>query len=284
VSQGLDRVKKRIRSVQSTRKITNSMKLVSSVKLRKMTKIVTSQSIYFDALKKIVANAVSGINSQETENPLLIKPVNGEKDLYVVITSNMGLCGGYNNNIIKFFKENIKPNDEVVVIGEKGYSSLKNEKEIGIYDDFKLLCKDFDLTKSRALSNDLISKFVSGRYKSVQLVYTKYKNSICFIPQKDQILPLIFEEGADLGYEPIYEGGREEILNKIVPLYLSSMIYSSAYTSLLSEESSRRNAMDNADKNAQELVEKLNLEYNKARQAAITQEITEVVNGSLAVK
>ena len=283
MSQGLARVKSRIKSVESTRKITNSMKLVSSVKLRKMNKIAESQSVYFSYFEKILASCFD-VNDDNDDNLFFESPIDINNVLHVLITSNMGLCAGYNNNVVKILKDNISKNDEVLVIGEKGFLNFKNEKDFVINDKFLNYGKYFDYNKARIIANYLIERYEKKEFKEIRLTYTKYKNSISFVPESLVVLPLKIETKNSFKYEPIYVGGKNDFIKKIIPQYLTSQLYSKIYSSLVSEESSRRNAMDNADKNALDLVEKLNLEYNKARQAAITQEITEVVNGSNAVK
>lgn len=283
MSQGLAKVKSRIKSVQSTRKITNSMKLVSSVKLRKMNKIAEAQSYYFSSMEKVLCDSIFA-NDYDFESPFLVSPFNAKKTLHILVTSNMGLCAGYNNNVLKIFKDILKPNDEIIVIGEKGILNLKEFKDVVIYKEFRNHAKDFDYNKAREIADFVVVKYLSNEFKEVKLTYTRYKNSISFIPETVSVLPLNLTKKDSYRYEPIYVGGKEEFINKLIPQFITTQIYSKLYSSFVSEESSRRNAMDNADKNALDLVEKLNLEYNKARQSAITQEITEVVNGSNAVK
>ncbi|MFA6755011.1 MAG: ATP synthase F1 subunit gamma [Bacilli bacterium] len=285
--QSLSRVKRRINTVQSTRKITNSMKLVSSVKLRKLTKFLESEELYFTSMDRVINDALfenKNYLNNKVSSPYLSVYPNATKTLYIVVTSNTGLCAGYNANIFKFFKDFYKKGDEVILIGEKSYAYFRHDKELVTYNDFIKINTGFDYAKARLLAKFALNKFGSGNYKSVNIIYTKYINSLVAKPENIQILPYLPSENPRYHYEPIYEPGKQEVVDYAIPLYIASKVYYYLYISFISEESSRRNAMDNADRNAKELVDELKLEYNKARQAEITQQITEVTSGSMAVK
>lgn len=286
MAQSLARVKRRISAVESTRKITNSMKLVSSVKLRKMNKIVTLQAFYFRAMERALSDAIfyNNLNDEcKYDSPFIKENESATKNLYILVTSNMGLCGAYNNEIVNFFKIIYKKGDEVLIIGEKGYLNLLKE-DIPLDTNFLNLRHDFSLRTTKLLTDYLMKKYLKGNYKKISLIYSKYKNSIAFIPSEVILLPLTPKQNVNAIYSPIYEPSKKDVIETIIPQYLNSLIYGNLYSAFLSEESSRRNSMDAADKSAKDLVEKLKLEYNKARQQEITQEITEVVNGSKAVK
>jgi F-type H+-transporting ATPase subunit gamma len=286
VAQSLARVKRRISAVESTRKITNSMKLVSSVKLRKMNKIVTLQAFYFRAMERALSDAIfyNNLNDEcKYDSPFIKENESATKNLYILVTSNMGLCGAYNNEIVNFFKIIYKKGDEVLIIGEKGYLNLLKE-DIPLDTNFLNLRHDFSLRTTKLLTDYLMKKYLKGNYKKISLIYSKYKNSIAFIPSEVILLPLTPKQNVNAIYSPIYEPSKKDVIETIIPQYLNSLIYGNLYSAFLSEESSRRNSMDAADKSAKDLVEKLKLEYNKARQQEITQEITEVVNGSKAVQ
>ena len=287
MAQSLARVKHRISAVESTRKITNSMKLVSSVKLRKMNKTVTLQAFYFKAMDRALSDAIfyNDMNSENRYDSVYLKEnKEAKKNLYIIVCSNMGLCGSYNNDVIKYFKSIYKKGDEIIIIGEKGYLNLQKEKDLDIETKFLHIRNNFTLGTTRVLCNYIMSKYASGEFKEISMVYLKYKNSISFVPTTLKLLPLILRENKGAVYSPIYEPSKEKVLETIIPQYLNSLLYGNLYSAFLSEESSRRNSMDAADKSAKDLVDKLTLEYNKARQQEITQEITEVVNGSKAVK
>ena len=286
MAQSLARVKRRISAVESTRKITNSMKLVSSVKLRKMNKIVTLQAFYFRAMERALSDAIfyNNLNDEcKYDSPFIKENESATKNLYILVTSNMGLCGAYNNEIVNFFKTIYKKGDELLIIGEKGYLNLLKE-DTPLDTNFLNLRHDFSLRTTKLLTDYLMKKYLEGNYRKISLIYSKYKNSIAFIPSEVVLLPLTPKQNVNAIYSPIYEPSKKDVIETIIPQYLNSLIYGNLYSAFLSEESSRRNSMDAADKSAKDLVEKLKLEYNKARQQEITQEITEVVNGSKAVK
>jgi F-type H+-transporting ATPase subunit gamma len=288
MGQSLARIKRRINTVQSTRKITNSMKLISSVKLRKISKQVELEDYYHRAMARVLNDAIftnkDNPDCAKFSTSFIEENPSATKTLYVLVTSTMGLCGGYNNNVIKEFKNHYKVGDEVLVIGEKAYLNLSKEKDLPIETRFIHLAQGFDLTKVAILRDYLIKKYLTGEYKEIDFVYTHYKNSISFVPEIAKILPLTVDPNERYTYSPIYEPNKKDVVDAVIKEYLKSMLYDRFYSAFLSEESSRRNTMDAADKNARDLVDKLRLEYNKARQSEITQEITEVINGSNAVK
>jgi len=288
MGQSLARIKRRINTVQSTRKITNSMKLISSVKLRKISKQVELENYYHRAMARVLNDAIfTNKDNPDCANfttSFIEVNLIAVKTLYVIVTSTMGLCGGYNNNVIREFKNHYKVGDEVVVIGEKAFLNLSKEKDLTIETKFIHLAQGFNLAKVSILRDYLIDKYLTHEYKEIDFVYTDYRNSISFIPKVVKILPLEVDPNERYAYSPIYEPNKKEVVDAIIKEYLKSTLYDRFCSAFLSEESSRRNTMDAADKNARDLVDKLRLEYNKARQSEITQEITEVINGSSAVK
>src|SRR5574344_28506 len=288
MGQSLARIKRRINTVQSTRKITNSMKLISSVKLRKINKQMELEDFYHRAMTRVLNDTIFTNKDNPDSNKFTTEFIKtypeATKTLYVIITSTMGLCGGYNNNIIKEFKNLYKKGDEVIVVGEKAFLALSKENDLVIESRFIHLAQGYDLTKVSELRDYLIKKYFSKEYKEIDLMYTRYKNSISFIPDCVRVLPISVDPNERYTYSPLYEPSKEEVVDEVIREYLNSMLYTRIYSAFLSEESSRRNTMDAADKNASDLVDKLKLDYNKARQSEITQEITEVINGSNAVK
>lgn len=288
MGQSLARIKRRINTVQSTRKITNSMKLISSIKLRKINKKMELEDFYHKAMACVLNDTIftnaNNPDSDKFTTEFIRTYPEATKTLYVIVTSTMGLCGGYNNNIIKEFETLYKKGDEVIVIGEKGLLTLGKESDLVVDTHFIHMAQGYCLDKVVELRDYLIKKYVTKEYKAIDLIYTRYKNSISFVPDCVRILPLSVDKNERYTYSPIYEPNKEEVVDLVIKEYLKSIIYTRIYTAFLSEESSRRNTMDAADKNARELVDKLRLEFNKARQSEITQEITEVLNGSNAVR
>ncbi|MGP1413588.1 MAG: ATP synthase F1 subunit gamma [Bacillales bacterium] len=286
MAQSLSRVKKRIDTVQSTKKITNSMKLVSSVKLKQLSRALEMQSFYFRAMKRVYEDAVfeNKYNDEKFDLIFFDKYTNTNKKIHIIISSNMGLCGGYNNNIFKFAKDYINKGDEVIVIGEKSLLHYSKYKDIKLNTNYLNITNNINIEKIHILTNYLIKQYKTKQYSGIDIIYTNYINSINFNPTLSELLPLKISVNERAIHSPIYEPNKEAVLDYLIIEYLSTEIYSNILISLISEQSSRRNTMDNADKNAQNLIDELKLEYNKARQSSITQELTEIINGSLAVK
>ena len=281
MSQSLNRVKKRINAVESTKKITGAMKLVSSVKFSRLSKEIDIRRDYKKHLNELASLFFSSAKANFIDLPYLKENIFAKKRAIVVVTSTMGMCGAYNMNVKKELENEYKNGDEIIVIGKKLIPELKSQN-LKINDTFAGILNDFDIYSIKQLVVYLLKNFLNNEYKEVILIYTKYINSISFVPKKKSILPVEFEynrkEGLNLAdFEPsLNKFGKEFIVQ-----YLVTDLYMRFYESYLSEIASRRNAMDNADKNAEDLIDKLTIEYNKARQANITQELTEVVNGSL---
>lgn len=279
--QGLNRVKRRILTVENTKKITNAMKLISSVKVRQIQNSFNARLTFLNDLKEVL-NIIGNASYPTSTNPLLKGYKDASKTLYIVVSSSLGLCGSYNYNVIRYFENIFKNDDEVITIGDKIDKEVIEDQNITLYSDFKDVLNNLTMSNCRVLQKFILDKFLSGKYKEVVLVYTKYINQIASKVETIKLLPLEFEKNKSMELDsPDFGQNLNLLLDKFVKKYLTSALYIKFYESILSEQSSRRNAMDNADKNAEELVDKLKIEYNKARQTAITQEITEVVSGSV---
>ena len=279
--QGLNKVKRRILTVENTKKITNAMKLISSVKVRQIQNGFNARLTFLNDLKEVL-NIIGNASYPTSTNPLLKGYKDASKTLYIVVSSSLGLCGSYNYNVIRYFENIFKNDDEVITIGDKIDKEVIEDQNITLYSDFKDVLNNLTMSNCRVLQKFILDKFLSGKYKEVVLVYTKYINQIASKVETIKLLPLEFEKNKSMELDsPDFGQNLNLLLDKFVKKYLTSALYIKFYESILSEQSSRRNAMDNADKNAEELVDKLKIEYNKARQTAITQEITEVVSGSV---
>lgn len=279
--QGLNKVKRRILTVENTKKITNAMKLISSVKVRQIQNSFNARLTFLNDLKEVL-NIIGNASYPTSTNPLLKGYKDASKTLYIVVSSSLGLCGSYNYNVIRYFENIFKNDDEVITIGDKIDKEVIEDQNITLYSDFKDVLNNLTMSNCRVLQKFILDKFLSGKYKEVVLVYTKYINQIASKVETIKLLPLEFEKNKSMELDsPDFGQNLNLLLDKFVKKYLTSALYIKFYESILSEQSSRRNAMDNADKNAEELVDKLKIEYNKARQTAITQEITEVVSGSV---
>lgn len=280
MSQSLNKVKKRIVTVEATKKLTGAMKLVSSVKFSKLSKEIMIHQDYYHYLKDLASTCFSAAKVNSLDVPYIKKNEGSQKRLIVVVSSSMGMCGAYNINIKKLLESEYKKGDELLIIGKNLIQDLEGDN-IKINDRFADILDDLSVSNLRILSHYLIEKFEEKEYREIILLYTKYQNPISFVPKKSSILPVDFNFDKKSGLNNgDFEPGLVSFTHEFTRLYIVTDLYFKIFESYLSEVASRRNAMDNADKNAKDLIEKLTLEFNKARQASITQEITEVVNGS----
>lgn len=277
MSQGLTNTKRRIQSISSTKKITKAMELVATVKLKKWKDNMENIVSYLGVMQEIISSCVSG--SDLSDNLELKSFKEATSNLYVVVTSSLGLCGGYNYNLFKFLNGKINKNDKVIVVGTKGFVRYSHE-EVDLNSEFVGLLDKVDYQKVKDLVNILKEEYSTGKYKKVLLISTVYKNSLNFIPTEFQLLPLENLDESEIKTETLFEPSKEEVLSLVIPKYINTYLYGRLIEASVCEQAARRNAMDSATDNAEELLEKLKLEYNKARQGAITQEITEVVAGA----
>lgn len=276
MAQELSRTKKRIESISSTLKITKAMELVATAKLKKWKDKMENSILYLSQMQNIISLCLSGVEQDEIPE---LKQYKSDSTLYVVVTSSLGLCGGYNYNIFKFLNNRINKNDKFLTVGTKGLVKLSS-LETNVDNNYVDLLDHFSYSSVDNLKNYIINEYSTGKYKEVKLVVTTYKNSLTFIPKEFTILPLQNIESNGSLNEPIFEPNKQELFTLLIPKYLSTLLYGKLTEAIVCEHASRRNSMDNASDNAEELQEKLLLEFNKARQQAITQEITEVVSGA----
>lgn len=271
-------IKSRIKSINSTKKITGAMELISNVKLTKNRNAMEKNRTYADAIEDMVSSMLSG--ELVSENDYLTSKDAKEK-LYFVFTSDMGLCGGYNINVYKLVLANVSKDDYIYFIGNKYYSQLSKE-------GYKILNEQIgsdeaDYTTIKKFADSALEMYKQNKISSINVIYTKFKNNINFKATASSILP--GEKRSDKKeYKQIeFEPNPDEILVDLIPMMVESQIYSKYLESKTSEHGNRRFAMESANDNANELTEKLLLAYNQARQAAITQEITEIVSGADAL-
>ncbi len=287
MAESLINTKRRISTIKSTEKITKAMKLVASVKYQRWKKYYEDNKPYTACLLSDLKYLLSFFDGEEVSETPYFKRYEAKKTLYVVMTSTLGLCGAYNYTLFKTLDPLIKEGDELISIGEKALIHYKG-KGIVLNEDFADLMDNYAYSKVRRLRHLLLQKYRTGEYGSVVLVYTHYKNSMTFVPTLETLAPLSLTalrgENEAVSFEPIYESSKEEVLNSLVPHYIDSVIYNRLIESELSELASRRNAMEAATDAADKIVHQLTIQYNKSRQNAITQEITEVVAGATAGK
>lgn len=282
----LKEIRNRISSIGSTMQITSAMKMVSAAKLKKATDTIMAMRPYSEKLTELIQNVSatlegdnSGVYSQERE----IKNV-----LIVVITSNRGLCGGFNAYVIKQINalRNTVYKDakvDILTIGKKGHDVLR--KTFNVVDNRSDLYDELSFENSSVIAQGIMDAFVEEKYDSVQIVYNQFKNAATQIVVTEQFLPLLpIETNENVTSDYIYEPSKEEILSTLIPLSLKTQLFKAVADSVASEHGARMTAMHKATDNAQELRDALKLSYNKARQAAITNEILEIVGGAEALK
>lgn len=276
-------LRSRIKSVQSTRKITKAMEMIANAKLFRQRNKMEENRQYSQQLQDTVNKIV--VENPYVESPY-IKHSDNQTTLTIVFCSDMGLCGGYNANLQKFIKENLKKEDPMYVIGTSQYSSL-HEQGFNILNHEPISSDKTTFSQLKEIVNDGIRKYENDEIGTLQLLYTRFVNTMTFKPDLDVLIPFTIdteETKADEVYkETIFEPSPEEILNSLIPMMITNVTYSDWMESTTSEQGSRRVAMKTASDNADELISDLQLSYNKARQQAITQEITEIVAGSNAV-
>ena len=285
----LDDLKKRIKSVKSTQKITKAMKMVAAAKLRRAQEGAEKGRPYSDRMNNIILNLSKNINDKENAPKLLSGSGKDEVHLCVVMTSDRGLCGGFNSNIIKKAKSYFqKVNDQgkkikIITVGSKGYDQLKRLYENDILEKISFKeSKNANYFDAEKVGKIIIEKFEKKEFDVCVIFYNQFKNVITQIPQEQQIIPLKTSEGEKNStidnYE--FEPEEDEILSNLLPKNISTQIFKAMLENSASEQGSRMSAMDNATRNAGEMVDKLTIEYNRSRQAAITKELIEIISGA----
>ncbi len=283
MASGLQQTKRRINSVNSTKKITNAMRLVSTAKLKSWKKRLSYNGEYAESLHSLMNMVIQSLS--EEERSTFFGKDESKGTLFIVVTSTLGLCGGYNYNIYKEVVPLIdKEKDEVLIIGTKGLSYFKRNG-YKVNDKFVTLASSYDVADIRKVKNEIMSKLQLGQVSQVKMAYTHFKNSITFIPHVIDIYPIQEDKEYVLTSKEknmLIEPNAKTILDSLIPLYLESLVNTYIIESSVSEFASRSNAMESATDNATEIINKLQIQFNKARQQSITQEITEVVGGANA--
>ncbi len=286
--ESLVNTKRRITTIRSTEKITKAMKLVASVKYQRWKKYFEENKAYTIGMNQTMLRTLAGVDFYEANKPSILTSYPKDKTLYIVVTSTLGLCGAYNYNLFKVLDPELNEQDELFFIGRKGLSHFNN-KPYTKHTEYINLLDEFTYSAVRRMRHQIVRLYKSKKYSKVVLVYTKYVNSLTFTPVLHQLLPLDpklegVEEVKKSYNPPIFEPDAQEVLEQILPHYIDASLYNKLIESELSELASRRNAMETATDAADKIQAQLQLQYNKARQNAITQEITEVVAGANAGK
>lgn len=276
----LSSLKTEISNTRDIGKITNAMQLVASAKLRRIGKKVTETQEYvsevYSIFNEIIKHSSESIYLKNSTNDI-------KKTLWVVVNSNLGLCGGYNTNVNKLVISNFKKEDQIYAIGTKAVSAY-NSKKLTIKNECTSVDIDFTPAQAKQIGNELLSYYSSGEFDEIQIVYTKFINNVTFEPTMLRVFPIIKEDTQETSSSYYsFEPSAEEVLNNAVTLYLSTIIFGTIVESQVSEQASRRLAMENATNNGKELEYNLSIKYNRERQASITQEISEIVSGANAL-
>ena len=285
----LDDLRKRIKSVKSTQKITKAMKMVAAAKLRKAQENAEKGRPYSKKMNNIILNLSNSITDKENAPKLLVGTGNEKVHLCIVLTADRGLCGGFNTNIVKkakfFFKkiESEEKSLKIITVGSKGYDQLKRIYGNQIIE--KISFKDSKVANyldAEIVGKRIIELFEKNEFDICAIFYNQFKNVITQIPQEQQIIPLksseVKENSVDDNYE--FEPEEDEILSNLLPKNISTQIFKAMLENSASEQGSRMSAMDSATRNAGELVDKLTINYNRSRQAAITKELIEIISGA----
>ena len=281
MSQQITKIKSRIKTVSGALKVTSAMKLVSTVKLNHYKNKMLANREYSSKISAITDEVLKW---SKKRNKYFVENENTDKKLYVVVSSTLGLCGAYNSNIFKLAESSVGKDDDLLILGKKGLSHFENSenKTILEFSDYSSMKNEKSINK---IVQYLIDKYFSGEYKEIHIIYTSYRNSMIFVPKDYKVLPIEKKEYEEdyLGFAPILEPSEEKLLDNLIPLFLRTSVYSKLLESEVCEQAARANAMESATDNANEILDALNIEFNKARQTAITQEITEIVGAAEAI-
>ena len=278
-------IKRRRDSIQSTGQITKAMKLVSTVKLQKAKGKAESTKPYSDLMYETICNMLA--RSGNINHKYLV-PGESSKKAVITITANRGLAGGYNTNLTKLITESGIPKEDIdiVAIGTKGRDYLAR-RGYNISEDDSDVINEPLYTDARSICDKLLERFAAGEIGEIYLAYTSFKNTVVHEPKLIKLLPVSVDtDGLSSGEDTTpmnYEPAEDEALNLIIPKYVCSLIYGALIEAVASENGARMQAMDNATSNAEEMISDLSLKYNRARQASITQELTEIIAGANAI-
>ena len=276
-------IKRRRTSIQSTQQITKAMKLVSTVKLQRAKGRAERSKTYFQCMYDTVVSILS--KTSGISHPYLNSVESGKKAV-IVITANRGLAGGYNSNIVKLVKGNDWDKEDVIIypVGSKGRDAFaRMGYEMG--EDYSEFIEEPVYSNAMTISKRVLDDFASGRVSEIYVAYTGFKNTVTHIPTLLKLLPVTIEDERESDDKAVldFEPETEEAIDLIIPKYITSLIYGAMIESVASENGARMQAMDSATSNADEMISKLSLLYNRARQSSITQELTEIIAGAEAI-
>lgn len=292
MSGALKEVRNRIKSVQSTQQITKAMKMVSAAKLRRAQDAITQMRPYAQKLQEMLSNIVSSSDGNVAMDLAAERPV--EKVLVIVVTSDRGLCGGYNSNLIKLAKQVArekyaaqfaKGNVQLLPIGKKGYEHF-SKNGFKVIDKFWDIFTGLSFEKVQAAAQYAMDAFAAKEVDAVEVIYSEFKNAATQRFIAEQFLPVqkVSDKGSNKKSDFIFEPNQEVLIKELMPKILNTQLYKAVLDGNASEHGARMTAMDKASDNANELLKTLKITYNRARQAAITTELTEIVSGAAALQ
>lgn len=272
-------IKSRIKSINTTKKITGAMKVISDIKFQKELKLLKKNDDYAKTLKNTVNQILS--SRIDVESKYIVKP-EGKKYCFVFL-SDLGLCGGYNINLCKYIEENYSEEDLFYVIGIN-QSSFFSKKNLNKINEESINSDEIDYAYLKKAMQNALDMYCNHQVGSIEIIYTSFINNMSFKPSSLKVLPYEKEDVVEkLNQEVLFEPDANTIIDSLIPLMAYNTIYNCYIQAKTTEQASRRFAMENATDNANDLLEDLTLQYNQARQAAITQEITEIIGGADAL-
>ncbi|MBE6995552.1 MAG: ATP synthase F1 subunit gamma [Ruminococcaceae bacterium] len=274
-------IKNRIRSMESTKQITKAMEMVAASKLRQAQNRVLASRPYFEILYQTITDIVR--SNRDFSSPYLRRR-DGNRMLLVTIAGDRGLAGGYNSNVLKLCLQEMEGKDAAVLpVGKKALDYFRSHR-FNIRTEAYAEVADLNVSDCFSIAKDICKAYLAGEYDEVKIIYTNFVSVLSQVPAVLKVLPLEDTSGDTKGIkmDTVYEPDAEEVFAAIVPEYLGGILYGAVCESRCAEQAARRTAMDSATQNAEEMISDLNLKYNRARQAAITQEITEIVAGAEA--
>lgn len=279
MAQSMEQIRQRIKSVNISYKITKAMQLVSTAKLKKVGKRIEIIKPYYSEVYSTFNQLIPKIN-----NSIYLKSKDQviNKTIWLIFNSNLGLCGGFNNNLNKLVIEQYQSQDEIVIIGSKGVSYFTNH-HCNIIQSYTEFNTESSYNDSQEISLLLLSKFNNKETDAIKIAYTKYVNTVTTIPTIIDLLPIVpIKSNQKTLIQTDFEPDPDTVIASAIPLYVGSIIYGALVESQVSEQASRRLAMENASNNANDMKNNLLVTYNRARQGAITQEISEIIGGANA--
>lgn len=274
----ITKIKRQLRSVKSTKKLTNAMSLVATAKLQKERGRLFANNKYASVFEELLYKALCAHFEGEETNKFLV-PSKVNNPLHIVFTSNSGLCGSYNQELLKFVAKNIKKDEPIFAIGSYGIRWLDKNDYMVVKKIDEL--NDFHPATINKLIDNIMTLYKNDDISSIDIFYTDYVNTLKYEPRIYKLLPIIYDRSVMDETDLLLEPSRDELLEELIPKYVSSQIYEKFLESKISENAARRMAMDGANRNADVLIDNLQIRFNQARQSAITQEMNEISAGSL---